>query len=206
MTRAVSILVALWLLPAAALAQPAALGLGRRLGDPAHAAPSSTAEEEEEPSDDEGPWAGPQIQMSYAYSKLSDAYGGGDTHSAAFEVFLQWPLSELRTSVLAEAGGRDYALGGDDFVFRAGVGIGFQLTELIDPLVPHISVIATGGAVVGQRFDTSVVYGFGGAGLELGAELRVVRNLHLAASFSYLRLEMDGAAFDLFEVRVGFGL
>ncbi len=206
MTRgAIATLAVLVLAPSMVSAQPAVLGLGRRLDDPARPR-ASTPEETDEDEAEEGPWPGPQIQIGYAYSKLADGYGGGDTHAATFEVFVQWPLSQLRTSVFASAGGRDYALGGDDFVFRGAVAVGFQLTELLDPFLPHLSVIGTGGAVVGERFETSVAYGFGGAGVELGAELRVLRNLHLAAAFSYLRLEMDGAAFDLFELRIGFGL
>jgi len=112
----------------------------------------------------------------------------------------------LRTSVLAELGGRDYSLAGDDFVARAAVSVGFQLTDYLDPFVPHVSLVGTGGAVVGSRFDSTLAYAFGGAGIELGASLRIVRNLHAAMSFSYLRLEMDGAAFDLFAFRVGLGL
>lgn len=206
MTRVLA-LTALLLVPSVVEAQPASLGLGHRLDDPAGAPAEPAAEGEGEgEEEDDGPWAGPQIQIGYAYSKLADGYGGGDTHAATMEVFLQWPLSQLRTSVLASAGGRDYALAGDDFVFRAALGVGFQLTELLDPFLPHISIIGTGGAVVGERFETSVAYGFGGGGVELGAELRLVRNLHLAAAFSYVRLEMDGAGFDVFELRIGFGL
>lgn len=204
-SRALIGFAALLFAPSVALAQPAVLGLGQRLDDPARARAESPGEGEDE-DEGERPWAGPQIQIGYAYSKLADGYGGGDTHAATFEVFLQWPVHELRTSVFASAGARDYSLAGDDFFFRSAVTVGFQLTELLDPFVPHLSAVVTGGAVVGERFETSVAYGFGGGGLELGVELRVLRNLHLAATFSYLRLEMDGAAFDLFELRIGFGL
>jgi hypothetical protein len=60
--------------------------------------------------------------------------------------------------------------------------------------------------VVGERFETTVAHAFGGAGVELGGEVRVVRNLHLSASLAYHRLEMDGAAFDAFMLRLGLGL
>lgn len=208
MTARLVWILALSSIPAVGSAQAAELGLARRLDDPS-GAPRDRADGEADEADDEeddGPWPGPQIQMAYAYSKLADGYGGGDTHSAAFEVFVQWPLSQLRTSVLAAAGGRDYSLAGEDFVFRGALSVGFQLTELLDPFVPHIAVVGTAGAVVGERFETTVADGYGGAGVELGAALRIVRNLHVTATFSYLRLEMDGAAFDLFELRAGFGL
>ena len=207
--RAVLAVLALALaLPATAGAQAAELGLGRRLDRPLRRAPEPREPPEEEPDggEDEGPWPGPQIQVGYSYWKLADGYGGGDTHTAAFEVFVHWPVSELRTGVLGEIGGRHYSLAGDDLLFRGAVEIGFQLTEIIEPLVPHISFVGTAGGLVGERFETTVVHAFGGAGIELGAALRVVRNFHLHASLSYLRLEMDGAAFDVFAFRVGAGL
>ncbi len=196
-------------------AQPADLGLGRRLGDPTGTPPEPDESESESESeeganaggdDDEGPWAGPQIQLTYGYFKLADGYGGGDTHVAGFEVFFGWAVTELRTGVFAEIGGRDFSLGGDDLVARGGVEIGYQLTGWLDPFVPHISVIGTGGVVVAERFETSVAYPMGGGGVELGAEVRLVRNLHIAVSFSYVRLEMDGAGFDVFMFRAGVGL
>lgn len=185
-------------------AQRATLGLGRQLGDPARA-PAT----EVEPAADaagERPWPGPQIQVSYGYSKLADGYGGGDTHAAALEVFLQWPIPELRTSALVSAGGRDYSLAGEDLLFRAAIAVGAQLPAIIDPLVPHIALVVTTGAVLGERFDTFVAYGFGGGGVELGAALRIFRNLHAALTLSYLRLEMNGAALDVFELRLALGL
>jgi len=211
-TRAAWLLAALlcvWAAPAAAQAPP--LGVAGELGDPSGRDEPET-DDAEDAAEDEGdedealPWNGPQIQLGYTYWKLADGYGGGDTHLASVEVFIHWPISMLRTSFLAELGGRDFTLAGDDFVARAAVSIGFQLTDLLDPFVPHVSVVGTGGAVVGSRFDSTVAYAYGGAGVELGATLRIVRNLHVAMSFSYLRLEMDGAAFDLFAFRAGFGL
>jgi len=206
-TRVAISLVLIFALPSIALAQAADLGLGRRLGDPSgQEREREVPEEEAEDDEEDGPWPGPQIQLSYGYWKLADGYGGGDTHTASFEVFLHWPISQLRTGFLAEGGGRNLSLGGDDLSFRGAIEIGAQLTGLIEPLVPHVSIVGTAGAIVGSRFDTTVAYAFGGAGIELGAALRIVRNLHIAASFSYLRLEMDGAGFDVFMFRAGFGL
>lgn len=195
-------------LPATAGAQAADLGFGRRLDRPLRRAPRPQPAEDDETDDghEPGAWPGPQIQIGYSYWKLADAYGGGDVHSASFEAFVHWPVSELRTGILAEIGARDYSLAGDDLIVRGAIELGVQLTDLIDPLIPHVSVIASFGALVGRRFETTVAYGYGGAGIELGAALRVVRNLHLSVSFSYLRLEMDGAAFDVFMFRGGAGL
>ena len=198
-----------------AAAQAPSLGVGRDLGDPSGrdepTEPTEPTEPgegdaEEDGGDEAFDWNGPQIQLGYEYWKLADGYGGGDTHLGWIEIFIHWPIRMLRTSVLAEMGGRDFSLAGDDFVARAAISVGFQLTDYLDPFVPHVAVLGTGGAIVGTRFDTTIAYAFGGAGIELGASLRIVRNLHATMSFSYMRLEMDGAAFDLFAFRAGLGL
>ena len=182
-------------------------GLGRQLGRPLRRAPRPTvAVAPPAPESAEAPWVGPQIQLSYDYFKMHDGWGGGDVHAGGVGVFVQMPVPQLRLGFLGELGSRDFSLGGDDFLARASVEIGFQLTEVLEPLVPHISFVVSGGAVVGKRFETTVSYAFGGAGVEIGAALRLVRNFHLMASFGYHRLEMDGAAFDVFLLRVGLGM
>lgn len=208
-----SLVVALTVTAASTAASAQSLGLGRRLDRPEPAAPASNPSGPGAPDGTgdsadraELPWPGPQIQLAYAYWKLADAYGGGDTHSASVEVFLQWPVPQLRTGLLGELGGRDYSLAGDDLVARGALELGFQLTEVLDPIVPHLSLIVSAGGVVGERFETTVAHAFGGAGLELGAALRTVRNLHATASIAYHRFEMDGAAFDVFMLRLGLGL
>lgn len=205
--RATTALLALAVFAPSALAHAQARGpgLGRALDRPLPRPPERDAEagagDEEELR-----WPGPQIQLAYGYTKLADGFGGGDSHVGAILVFVQWPVHELRTSVRGAIGSRDYSLAGDDFLVRGGVEVGFQLPHLIDPLVPHVSAVFSLGAIVGERYETTVSHVFGGGGVEIGAELRVVRNLHLAAAFGYQRWEMDGAGFDLFMLRVGVGL
>ncbi len=198
-----------------------ALGLGQRLDRPLPRAPrgeEANADDGDEADDGEDvdgedvdgeaerPWPGPQVQLLYGYTKLADGFGGGDAHTGGVSVFLQWPLEELRTGVSAEIGSRDYSLGGDDLLVRGALEVGVQLPRIIDPLVPHLSVLLSVGGLVGQRFESTVAHAFAGGGLELGAELRLLRNFHLAASFGYQRWEMDGAGYDLFLVRLGAGL
>lgn len=187
-------------------------GLGRQLGTPLPAAPTqaedeASTDEDSTPSEpqSEAP-ASPQLQIGYAYYKLSDGYGGGDVHAGTLSIFLRLPVSELRLAAGAEFGARDYSLGGADVVLRGEAEVGFQLTEVLDPFVPYASVVGTFGGVIGERFDTTVVHGFGGGGVALGIELYVFRTLHFGISGSYVRLEMDGAAFDLFRFRLAIGL
>ena len=209
MTRAaLAIAICVAALPALASAQAPTLGLGRRLGRPLPPAPAPPAPSAPRApaSQTERPWPGPQVQLFYEHFELSDGWGGGASHAGGLGVYLQWPISELRTGLFASLGARDYALGGEDLIARGSLEVGFQLTELIDPLVPHLAFVATFGGVVGERFETTVAHAFGGAGFDLGATLRVYRNLHVSASFGYLRLEMDGAAFDVFLLRVSLGI
>lgn len=203
MTRALIAMLALALWPATVDAQES-LGMGRRLGRPSARAPEPEAPPPAQPDADR--WPGPQIQLGYGYLKLADGYGGGDAHLADLSVFVQWPVTELRVALRGQVGARDYSLGGDDLLAVASVEIGYQLTGLLDPLVPHASLVVSFGGLVGERFETTVAHGLGGAGLELGAALRLYRNLHLHAAFGYQRWEMDGAAFDVFTFRVGAGL
>lgn len=212
---------------------PVEAQLGRALGDPATGASTerevgSADEPSEEPSlaralDDpdrvlerEAPpsppsepvtlWPGPQIQLGYSFYRISDGHGGGDVNAGGAEIFVQLPVPELRAGLLLEVGARDYALGGDDLVVRGAVELGFQLAHLLDPFVPHVSFLVSFGGVVAERFESTVAHAFGGAGLALGGELRVARNLHLGAQASYQRLEMNGAAYDVVMIRLLAGL
>ncbi|MCZ7683498.1 MAG: hypothetical protein M5U28_33825 [Sandaracinaceae bacterium] len=183
-------------------APAASLGLGRRL-DPRPGA-RRPRRGPEAPRSGRGP--GPQIQLGYAFYRVSDGYGGGDVHAATVGVFLQLPLPELRVGLLGEVGSHDYSLGGDDLIARGGLELGVQLLGLLDPFVPHVVALASVGGIVGTRFETTVAHAFGGGGLGLGGELRLHRNLHAGFQVSYQRLEMDGAGFDVFHLRLFLGL
>ncbi len=179
----------------------ASLGLGQRLDAPTGRWQPPAPERPREP-----PWVGPQIQLGYAYYRVSDGYGGGDVSAADLGVFVQLPIPELRVGLLGEVGARDYALGGDDLIARGAVEIGYQLLGLLEPFVPHAVAIASFGAVVAERFESTVAYGFGGGGIGVGGELRIYRNLHVGFQVSYQRLEMNGAAYDVFQLRLFAGL
>ncbi|MCC6876696.1 MAG: hypothetical protein IT378_20500 [Sandaracinaceae bacterium] len=193
-----------------AAAPHARAGPGRALTVPLPEAPAAEPAEpgggeagRAEPA--ERPWVGPQIQLGYSYFRLSDGWGGGDTHAADVGVFFQFEETHVRLAIWGELGGRDYSLGGADILARAMLEAGVQFTEL-DPLELHASLVGTLGGVVGERFETTVGYVLGGAGVEVGAAVRLVRGLHLGLALSYLWVEMDGAGFDLFLLRLALGL
>jgi hypothetical protein len=181
--------------------RPRRAGLGLALSEPSIRA---VARPRVEPP--QLPWVGPQVQLAYSFYRLSDGYGGGDVNAAEIEAFIQFPVSELRLGVLGSLGARDYSLGGDDLVMRAAIEVGFQLTNLLEPFVPHLSFLISFGGLIGERFETTVAHAFGGAGLALGGEVRIIRGFHLGIEGAYLRLEMDGAAFDVVMLRIALGL
>jgi hypothetical protein len=190
------------------LAAPAAAqwsdALDPPLPRPAEEATPTPVDEDED--EDEVPFAGPRVQLGYAFYGLADGFGGGDVHAGHVAVFIGLPLPQLRFGVNLEFAGRDYSLGGGDLILRGEGEIGVQLPGLIDPVVPFVSGLGTGGVLLGERFETNISYALGGGGVRLGVEVALFRNLHLHASFAYLRVEMDGAAFDLFQLRLAVGL
>ncbi|MFK7987067.1 MAG: hypothetical protein AB8I08_13670 [Sandaracinaceae bacterium] len=203
---AFSLVVALLSVFSVTAVEAQSIGLGRRLGDPTEASETEPPDEREPPPEEGSSWVGPQVGLHYSYLRLADGWGGGDTQAGGMTGFVQWPVSELRTGLLFEMGSRDNARSADDLVMRGALEIGFQLTELADPVVPHISAVVTVGGVVGERFETTVAHAFGGGGVEAGVSLRVFGTLHLDATFGYLRMEMNGAAYDTFLFRATLGL
>lgn len=179
--------------------QSVPLTLGRALGDPDRtlAAPEAVSPRS---------WPGPQIQLGYSFYRLADGYGGGDVSAGGAQIFVQLPFPELRAGLLVEAGARDYVLGGDDLLVRGALELGYQLAHRLDPFVPHVAALFSAGAVVSKRFESTIAHAFGGGGIALGGELRVYRNLHLGIQVSYQRLEMDGAGYDVFMLRLVAGL
>ena len=191
--------------PRVAASSPSARlpGLAAQLGDPAAPYARETAPA---PQPAEPPPQGPQIQLGYGYYRLSDGHGGGDVHAGGLEVLIPLPVRQLRVGLVGELGARDYSLGGDDFIVRGGVELGLQLPDLFEPFIPHVAVLGSVGGVIGQRFETTVTHVFGGAGIALGGELRIYRNLHVGAQGSYQRMEMEGASYDVFMLRLYAGL
>lgn len=178
-------------------------GLGDALATPSvRARPRRAPPPVEEPPT---PYLGPQIQLGYSFYRMADGYGGGDVNAGSVGIYIKMPIPELRLGLIGELGVHDYSLGEDGLIVRGAIDVGFQLVRLLDPLVPHASFIISFGTIVGERFDTTIAYAFGGAGIALGAELRLVRDLHIGLEGSYLRHEMDGAAFDVFMLRILLG-
>lgn len=185
-------------------------GLGTALDEPTRVLSARADQSLEAGEPDAGAptfrWPGPRVQLGWSFYRLADGYGGGDVHAASVEVFVQFPWPELRFGVLGEVGARDYAFGGDDLVARGTLEVGFQYAEKLDPFVPHISALVSAGGVIATRFESTLLHAFGGAGLALGGELRLYKNVHAGVQVSYQRLEMTGAAHDVFMLRLFLGM
>lgn len=183
-------------------AAPRAPGPASLLGDP-------RPDEGEEPEPAEvveeagAPWDGPRVELGYTHYVIVDGFGGGDVHAGFFGGYL--PTGALRLGGSAELGGRDYSLGQSDLVLRATIVAGYQHLPT-RPIVPYAAVVATAGVVLGKRFRTPVAHPLGGAGLEIGADLNLVRTLYVGVGLSYVRAALDGPGYDLWVIRLRIGL
>ncbi len=146
---------------------------------------------------------GPAVELGYTHYNLYDGANGGDVHAGTFGGFL--PFFPIRIGGWAELGTRKYSLGSDDFIARANIIAGYQYFGW-RPFAPYVGATASVGVTFGRRFATSQAWGFGGGGIEVGADLNLVRNLWVGLSAGYQRVAMAGSGFDLWVFRVRLGL
>lgn len=154
-------------------------------------------------ADERPPWDGPRVELGYSHFVLPDGYGGGAVHAGAFGGYLS--TSPVRLGAWAELGAREYQLDADDFLARASVIAGYQHVAF-RPFLPYVGVVGTVGVAVGERYHTPESYLFGGAGLEVGADVNLVNNLWTGVGVAYLRVSMQGHGYDLFVLRLRVGL
>lgn len=221
----------LWLTPAALFADPAgvppedASGLTSptpRSPESASApevrsAPSGRADGEEtaagldapeppegadEPEDE---WRGPRVELGYARYRFSDGHGGGGVHAVHFGGYL--PTGPARLGMHGELGLRDYSPGlSSDAIVRASVVAGYQQLHGLGPVVPYAVVVGTGGVLFGKRFHSAVSHTLWGAGLEVGTDVNLVRDLWAGLSLSWIRISMRDLHWNLLMLRVRVGL
>jgi len=173
------------------------------LGEPRPEGRRPEREEPSEPPGEEEPWDGPRVELGYAHYALADGYGGGDVHAALFGGFV--PTGVVRLEGWAEAGSRSYSLAQNDALIRATVLVGYQHLPL-RPFVPYAGVVGTVGILIGKRFRTPVSHFFGGAGLEIGADVNLVRTLYVGLGLAYLRVSKQAVGHDLWMLRLRVGL
>lgn len=159
----------------------------------------SGAESESEPE----LWT-PRVELGYTFVRLRDGHGGGQVHGGRFGGFLPVPWARLGAS--AELGIRRYALGSDDAIIRFGLEGGVQHARGWGPLHPFVSVQATFGLALTERFSTTLREPLRGLGLAVGADLRIAGPAHVGVSIAFMRIGLGDLAHNTAELQIRFGL
>jgi hypothetical protein len=171
---------------------PARSGPPGHASAPARAAPSSTD------------LPGPRVALSYRAYSLRDDLGGRRVHTGGFAGFL--PTRFIRAGAGAEAGIRTHELDGRQGLVSGNLFVGYQHLRGLGQVVPYACALGELGIVLQKRFHTPLSEGYRGAGLELGADIKVVRSLYMGLGISFMLYTMDGLAYDTFGLRLSIGL
>ncbi|MFW6050585.1 MAG: hypothetical protein ACODAU_05395 [Myxococcota bacterium] len=160
---------------------------------------------EPEAGEDEA-WQGPRVELGYARYRFSDGHQGGGVNALQFGGYL--PTGAARLGMYGELGMRDYSLepSASDAIVRGAVLAGYQQLRGLGPIVPYAVAVGTGGVLFGKRYHTPVSHTIWGAGLELGADVRMVGRLWGGVAFSWIRLTMRDLSWDLVMLRLRIGL
>ena len=147
---------------------------------------------------------GPRVKLGYHLYSLHDRLGGGIVHAAAFSGFL--PTRFIRAGGGVEAGARSYAYGNDDGLLSGNLFVGYQHLRDLGPVVPYLVAVGELGLLLQKRYHTPLVRGMRGMGFELGADVKVVRSLHVGVGLTFMLYTMDDLAYDTFGLRLSIGL
>jgi hypothetical protein len=180
------------------LAQPAKTQSGARgagTPGPGHGAPPAVPAPERR---------GPRVALSYRLYSLRDDLGGRRVHTGGFAGFL--PTRFIRAGGGVEAGIRTHEFGAQQGVVSGNVFVGYQHLRDLGPVVPYLVALGELGVVLQKRFHTPLSEGYRGAGLELGADVKLVRSLYMGLGVSFMLYTMDGLAYDTFGLRLSIGL
>lgn len=149
-------------------------------------------------------WTGPRVELSYRIYSLSDSNGGGAVNSAAFAGYL--PTRAVRAGGGLEAGGRAYEYGPTEGLLSGHVFAGYQHLHDLGRVVPYVVALGELGVMIGKRFHTPLTRMVRGAGIEIGADVNVVRSLYVGLGLSYMVYSIDDLSYDTFGLRLSIGL
>jgi hypothetical protein len=147
---------------------------------------------------------GPRVALSYRLYSLRDDLGGRRVHTGGFAGFL--PTRFIRAGGGVEAGIRTHEFGEQQGVVSGNVFVGYQHLRDLGPVVPYLVALGELGVVLQKRFHTPLSEAYRGAGLELGADVKLVRSLYMGLGVSFMLYTMDGLAYDTFGLRLSIGL
>jgi hypothetical protein len=164
---------------------------------------AKSADAQEHGSEDPA-WQGPRVALSYRVFGMRDFQGGRVAQAAAFSGFL--PTRFLRAGGSLSAGGRRYAHGPSEGLLSGSVFAGYQHLRDLGRLLPYLVAVGEYGVTFGKRFHTPLSRSFRGAGLELGADLNLVRSLHVGLGLTFMLYTMEGLRYEAFGLRLSIGL
>lgn len=191
--------------PDSAVPPPQAVSESPEQATPAEAAPSTDLAPAPSPPPRPGStWTGPRVELSYRIYSLSDSNGGGAVNSAAFAGYL--PTRAVRAGGGLEAGGRAYEYGPTEGLLSSHVFAGYQHLHDLGRVVPYVVALGELGVLIGKRFHTPLTRLVRGAGVEIGADVNVVRSLYVGLGLSYMVYTIDDLSYDTFGLRLSIGL
>lgn len=174
--------------------------------EPAEPAPVAA----EKPRDEVPPragsqWRGPRVELSYRMYSLRDDQGGRNANTACFSGFL--PTRKFRGGGGVEAGARVYEYGSNEGLVSGNLFAGYQhLGGDLGRVVPYLVAVGELGALFGQRFHTPLSRMLRGAGMELGADVNLVRGLYLGLGVGFMLYTIEGLSYDSWGMRLSIGL
>lgn len=150
------------------------------------------------------PWHGPRVELGYEYFYLSDGRGSGATHALAFGGFFP-VIPQFRVGLSLMGGSRDFSYEENDLFLGARAIAGYQHVGW-DRVMPYIGGTLMGGVILGERFNSAIVDGLLGIGIEAGLDVRIVNSFYAGLGLGYTRADVDGLAHDLLILRLRVGL
>lgn len=150
------------------------------------------------------PWTGPRVELSYRLYSLRDSGGGGLVQSAAFSGFL--PTRLVRAGGGLEGGARRYEWGPGDGLVSGNLFVGYQHLRGLGRVVPYAVAVGELGMVLQKRYHTPLVQLIRGAGVELGADVNLVRSLYVGVGLTFMLYTLDDLLYDTFGLRISIGL
>jgi hypothetical protein len=166
--------------------------------------PSPSEPRAERPASETHPWTGPRVELAFRIYSLADSVGGGSVNSACFSGYL--PTRFVRAGGGLEAGGRAYEHGRTEGLMSGNVFAGYQHLHDLGRVVPYVVAVGELGVLFGKRFHTPISRSLRGAGVEIGADVNLVRNLFVGLGLSYMVYSMDDLSYDTFGMRLSIGL
>jgi hypothetical protein len=176
------------------------VGAAANVGQPAHA---ESSREQARPTPDLLQ-RGPRVKLGYHLYSLRDRLGGGIVHAASFSGFL--PTRFIRAGGGIEAGARSYGYSHADGLLSGNLFVGYQHMRDLGPVLPYFVAVGELGLLIQERYHSSLLRGLRGFGCELGADVKLVRSLHVGVGVTFMLYTMDDLAYDTFGLRLSIGL